>query len=451
MKIVIVGAGKVGTNLIKLLSVENHDVTVIDTNRKLVEAAVNDFDVIGYCGNGASFPVQEEAGVSSCDMFIAVTGSDELNIMSCLVADRISGAKTVARVRNTDYSGQLMFMQNKLGIDMLINPEYETAADIARTIEFPAATKLETFAKGRIDLAEVTVTEDSVLNGLMLRDLRRTLDASFLICAVQRGDNVFIPSGGFVISAGDRIHFTASRRELPKIFKAIGMQKKKIKSVMIIGGSRTAYYLAKDLIGAGLKVKLIELDRDRAAEIEAQLGGCAVVCGDGTDPELLAEENLHNFDAAVALTQTDEENIILCMHAEKQGVKKTACKINRDPLAKMVGSLLPDCSIVCPKQGTADIILRYIRAVSHADGNIVTLYKILGDRAEAAEFLATEDCPLVGIPLKELRLKQDMLIACVSHGRQVIIPDGNTEIKAGDSVIVITAGHVLDCLADILE
>ena len=272
-----------------------------------------------------------------------------------------------------------------------------------------------------------------------------------LICAVQRGDEVFIPAGNFVVQAGDKIHFTASRRELPRIFKTIKMDKKKIRSVLIIGGSRTAFYLARYLLKSGIKVKIIEANRDRAVELESGLKDCSVIWGDGTDPDLLREERLENFDAAVALTQIDEENIIFCMHAAKQGVDKTACKVNRDPLAKMVEDLLPDCSVVCPKQGTADIILRYIRAVTDTSGGIKTLYKILGGEAEAAEFLATDDCPLVGKSLKEIDLKKNTLIACVSRGRQVIIPDGNTEILSGDSVIVITAGQRIESLGGILE
>ena len=451
MKIIIVGAGKVGTNLIKLLADENHDITVIDSDSKLVNSVVNDFDVIGFCGNGASFPVQEEAGVDRCDIFIAVTGSDELNIMSCMVASKIGKAKTVARVRNTDYSGQLLFMQNKLGIDLLINPEFETAADISRTIEFPAATKIETFAKGRIDLAEFPVSSGSPLEGLMLKDIRRTLDVQMLICAVQRGDEVFIPAGDFTIQAGDKIHFTCSKKALYGTFKALGLQKKKIRSVLIVGGSRTAIYLAKYLVKTGHSVKVIESDLQRAHTIESALEGCSIICGDGTDPELLAEEGLSRFDAAVALTHIDEENFIFCMHAKKQGVEKTACKINRDPLARMIDELLPDCSVVRPKENTADIIIRYIRAVRNADGNIRTLYKLLGGQAEAAEFIAAKGCPLIGQPLKELKLKKNTLIACVSRGREVIIPDGNTVILEGDSVIIITAGHSVASLAEIME
>ena len=452
MKIIIVGYGKVGSHLAKLLSFEDHQVTVIDVNRSAVEEAVDEYDVIGINGNGASFPIQEEAGVDGCDMFIAVTGNDELNIMSCMVADRSGAKRTIARVRNTDYSGQLLFLQNKLGIDLIINPEFETAMELSRVIEFPAATKLETFARGRVELAEVTVTEDSPLNGLMLKDLRKNLDVAMLICAVQRQDEVFIPLGSFILRAGDKVHFTADRLQLAGIFKAIGLRKKKIKTVFIVGGSRTAYYLAQYLLKTGKKVKLVERDPQRAALIEDALDGASVICGDGTDPDLLFEEGISSFDACVALTQIDEENIILSMYAAGQGVQKTACKINRDPLVGMMNATLSDCSVVCPKTTTAGIILRYIRAIDNAHGSSVrTLYKILDSKAEALEFIVADECPLAGKALKELKLKRNVIVACVSRHKEVIIPDGNTVIKDGDSVIVITSGTPLTDLSEILE
>lgn len=452
MKIVIVGGGKVGTLLSLLLSDEGHEVTVIDTVSKIIENVVNAQDVSGFCGNGASFPIQEEAGVAKSDVFIAVTGSDELNIMSCMVAEKIGAKRSIARVRNTEYSDQLMFMQNKLGIDLIINPEYEAAAEIARILEFPAANAIETFAKGRIDLAEILVEAGSTLDGVKLRDLRKTIDAAMLICAVQRGDEVVIPDGNFEIKAGDRVHFTAAKRDLQKIFRMLGMQKKKIKSALIIGGSRTSFYLSKFLKKAGIETKIIENDRTRAVELEAALDGVSVICADGTDTDLLKEEGLENFDAAVALTDIDEENIIFSMYAKTQGVKKTVCKVNRGPLSDMVSAMMADCSFICPKTNTASIILRYIRAIDNDGGSEVqTLYKILGGRAEAVEFIAAENCPVIGVPLKELSLKPNIIIACVSHGNKVLIPDGNTVINAGDSVIVITAERSLYDLAEVLR
>ena len=452
MKIVIVGGGKVGIELVRLLSGEEHDVTVIDTAPKLIETIVNDNDVIGYCGNGASFPVQEEAGVAKCDIFIAVTGSDELNIMSCMVASKTGAKKTVARVRNTDYSGQLLFMQNKLGIDLVINPEFETALEISRILAFPAATAIETFAKGRIDLAQITVSEDSPLNNLKLSDIKSKLDTALLICAVQRGEEVFIPTGNFAIKAGDKVHFTAARHDLSAVFKALGIKRKKIKSVLIVGGSRTSYYLARYLLKLGKKVKIIEADFDRATELEGLLDGADVICADGTDTDVLLEEGLKSFDASIALTDIDEENIIFSLYAASQGVEKTVCKVNRGHLSPIVDSVLPDSSVICPKATTAGIILRYVRAVGNADGSpLETLYKILENKAEAVEFIANENCPLNNIPLKSLKLKPGAIIACVSRGKKVIIPDGNTEIQAGDGVIVITADRSVYDLKEILE
>ncbi len=452
MNIVIVGAGKVGQNLTRLLTLENHSVTVVDSDRKIVENLVNDFDVIGYFGNGAAFRAQEETGVSKCDCFIAVTGSDELNIMSCMLAAKIGAKRTIARVRNTEYSSQLLFMQNKLGIDLLINPEFETALELQRIIDFPAATRIETFAKGRIELAEIVIAENSPLVGITLKDLKQTFNISILVCAVKREDKVIIPDGNFVVTAGDRLYFTASKSALPSVFKVLGLQKKKIKSVLIVGGSRTAFYLAKHLLKSGKTVKLIELVEEHALQLEAELSGASVVCGDGTDTELLAEEGLADFDAAVALTNIDEENIILSMYASQHGVRKTACKINRDPLAKMTSSMLTDCSVVCPKTNTAAIILRYIRAVENASGDsIQTLYKILDGEAEAAEFIASEDSLIVGKPLRDLSLKPNHIVACVSSGKKVIIPDGNTVINPGDSVIIITSGASLTTLSDAIN
>lgn len=451
MNIIVVGAGKVGGNLTRLLALENHNVTVIDKEQGIIEELVNDFDVIGYCGNGAALGTQEETGVENCDCFIAVTGNDELNIMSCMLAARNGAKKTVARVRSTEYSGQLLFMQNKLGIDLLINPEYETAEELARILETPSATKVETFAKGRIELVEIVVSEDSPLVGVALKDLSGTVKVPFLICAVKRGEEVIIPGGSFVIAAGDRLHFTAARSNLGSIFKALDMSKKKVKSVLIVGGSRTAYYLAKYLLSVGKTVKLIELNPDRARKIEESLDGASVICGDGTDTELLSEEGISGFDAAVALTNIDEENIILSMYASKQGDIKTACKINRDPLAKMTSEMLSSCSVVCPKTNTAAIILRYIRAIENvSEDSIETLYKILDGAAEAVEFIAGEDSDIVGKPLREIKLKPGNIIACVSSGKKVIIPRGDTVINAGNSVIVITCGASLSSLSDAL-
>lgn len=451
MNIIVVGGGKVGRSLIELLSYEGHNVTVIESDKKLIETLVNDYDVIGLCGNGGSFSVMEEAGVKECDIFISVTGSDELNIMGCLIAEKLGAKRTVARVRNPEYSNHVSFMRSKLGLNLVINPELEAANEIARLIEFPAAVNIETFAKGRIELAEIEIEEGSILCGMKLAEIRRKLDLPMLVCAVQRDEKVIIPLGSFVIQAGDRLHFSASHRNLPKIFKTLGFTNKKIKSVLIVGGSRTAFYLAKRLSAAGMNVKLIEQNYEKAARLEETLDNVTIICGDGTDHELLSTERISDFDACVALTQIDEENVILSMYADSKGVEKTVSKVNRLALVKMMSKLHSGSSMVIPKQITAGTILRYVRAVSNVDGSeMKTLYQILDGKAEAMEFIASESCKLNGIALKNLNLKPNIIIACVSRGNTVLIPDGNTEIAKGDSVIVITAGQSIADLNEIL-
>lgn len=452
MNIIIVGGGKVGTKLTELLAGEGHDITVIDTAPKLIENIVNNQDVIGYCGNGASFPVQSEAGVEKCDVFISVTGSDELNIMSCLVAEKLGAKHSVARVRNPEYSLQMDFLRDKLGIDLVVNPDFESANEISRAIEFPSATKVETFAKGRIDLAEITVEEGSVLDGLHLYDLKKTVSVPMLICAVQRGEDVVIPSGNFVIKAGDILHFTTSKYSISKVFKALDIQKKKIKSVLIIGGSRTSFYLARHLLKVGIKVCIVEHDSERAAELETALDGATVICADGTDTEFLDEYRLENVDATVALTDMDEENMIFSMYAARRSVNKTICKVTRPALVNMLPSVTKNCSVIYPQEITSSLILRYIRAVdnSEASSSVQTLYRILDGKAEAAEFIASKSSALIGITLKDLKLKPDVIIACVSRRGSVIIPDGSTVIEPGDSVIVITAGQGVSDLNEIV-
>ncbi len=451
MNIIIVGGGKVGLALTELLAGEGHNVTIIDTAPKLIESIVNNQDVIGYCGNGASFPVQSEAGVDKCDVFIAVTGSDELNIMSCLVAEKMGAKHSVARVRNPEYSPQVDLMRDQLGIDLVINPDFESANEISRMIEYPAASKVETFAKGRIELAEISVDEDSPLNGMALYDVKKAVHSSLLICAVQRGEEVIIPSGNFVIKAGDTVHFTAPKIDLAKIFNTLGLRKKKIKSILMIGGSRTSYYLAKYLLHAGKKVRIIESDPARAAELEAHLDGASVVCADGTDTDVLDECGLENIDASVALTDMDEENMIISMYAANNSVCKTICKVTRPALVKMLPAVTKNCSVVYPQDITASIILRYIRAVNNSEGSgVQTLYRILDGRAEAAEFIAADTCELCGRPLRDLRLKPNVIIACVSRKKTVIIPDGNTVIQPSDSVVIITAGQGVTDLNEIL-
>ncbi len=452
MNIIIIGAGKVGTTLTALLSKEGHDLTLIDTVPRLVENIVNSHDVIGFCGNGASFPVQSEAGIEKCDVFIAVTGSDELNIMSCLVAEKLGAKHSVARVRNPEYSGQIHFLRDQLGIDLVINPDFETATEISRIIEIPAASKVETFAKGRVDLAEISVLEGSPLDGLALYDLKKTVRAPMLICAVNRDGEVIIPTGNFVIKAGDTVHFTTSRTSISRVFKELGMQKKKIKTVLIIGGSRTSYYLARHLLQVGIKVCVVENDPERAAEFEAAFSDVTVLCADGTDTEFLEEFHLENTDATVALTDMDEENMIFSMYAAEKQVKKTICKVTRSALLHVLPAVTKNCSVIYPQEITSSLILRFIRALENSESvaSVQTLYRLVDGKAEAAEFIISAESAMAGASLRELKLKPNVLIACVSRKGNVIIPDGSTTLSAGDRVIVISAGEGISDLDEIL-
>ncbi len=452
MKVIIVGCGKVGENLTQLLSREGHDVTVVDSDANLVENIVNEYDVQGVCDNGVSADVLSEAGCGQCDMFIAVTGSDELNIMCCLFAKKIGAKYTIARVRAPEYFSQIPFMRDQLGIGHIINPDFEAADEIARIIEFPAATKIETFSKGRIELAEIAVFKGSSLVGVKLRDLRKTFNTPMLVCAVQRGEEVIIPSGNFEIAAGDKIHFTASKLALPKVFKTLGMDNKKIRSVLIIGGSRTSFYLARHLLKSGIKVKIIENNAARAAELEVALKDATIICGDGTDSNLLSEEGLKGYDATVALTDIDEENIIFSAFAAKNGVDKTVCKINRQVFVQMLPSFLEECSVISPNSVVASIILRNVRSINNAEGNDINkLYRIIEEKAEALEFIANKKCKFLDVCFKDCNLKPNVIIACICRKGKVIIPDGFTAVEEGDSVIVITAGQTITSLNDILK
>ncbi len=452
MNIIIVGCGKTGETLTQLLSGEGHNVTVVDTAPNLVENIVNEYDVQGLRDNGASADVLGQAGCSQCDMFIAVTGSDELNIMCCIFAKKIGAKYTIARVRNPEYFSQIPFMRDKLGIGLVINPDFEAADEIARIIEFPAATKIETFSKGRIELAEIIVSKESSLVGVSLSDLRKTFNTPMLVCAVQRGEEVIIPTGNFEIAAGDKIHFTASKLALPEVFKTLGMDNKKIRSVLIIGGSRTSFYLARHLLNTGIKVKIIESNATRAAELEATLKGVTVICGDGTDSDLLGEEGLKRYDATVALTDIDEENIIFSVFAARNGVDKKVCKVNRHEFIAMLPSFLDDCSVISPNSVISSIILRYVRSINNAEGNDINkLYRIIEEKAEALEFIAQRNCRFLGVALKDCKLKPNVIVACICRKGKVIIPDGLTAVEEGDSVIVITAGQTITTLNDILE
>ena len=454
MKIIIAGCGKVGELLTSYISREGHDVVVIDTDAEIIEDIVNEYDVKGVVGNCGSNSVLGEAGAGDSDLIIAVTSSDELNIICCMVARKLGVRHAIARVRNPDYSEQMTFMRREFGLSMAVNPELDAAEEILRIIQFPAAVKIDTFAKGRVDLAEIRLDAGHPLCDKKLVDLPTLYGVGVLICAVQRGDDVIIPSSGdFTLREGDMIHLTASHKDLANFCAKLGIVSKRIKSVMIIGGGKIAYFLSKMLCEVGIKVKLVESDRERAETLSAQLPGVMVINGDGTDGDLLIEEGIDAVDASVSLTGIDEENIIISMFAGTRKVDKVITKINHLNIMKTLSSIGLEC-VVSPKNISANNILRYLRGIGNSEGSSVqALYKIVDGKAEALEFIASENFGALGTPLKDMRRKKNLLLVCIIRKNKIIYPHGSDTIEAGDSVIVVTkqSDDALRDLSDILE
>lgn len=452
MNILIVGCGKIGSTILASLAAEGHDITAVELDRDTLAEITNVYDVMGVCGNGADCDTLAEAGVADAEMFIAVTGSDELNMLACYLAGRMGARHTIARIRNPEYNDKsLTFLKQELGLSMAINPELLAARELFHTLKLPTAAKIETFSRGNFEMIELRLREDSPLLGVPLHELRSRYNAKFLICVVQRGDEVYIPDGNFVLQAGDRIGLTASPAEIQKLLRAIGLASKQARNVMILGGSRTAFYLAKRLLAAGTDVKIVDKDRALCEDLCDALPKTVVIHGDGSHQELLLEEGIRDMDAFLSLTGTDEQNILLSFFAASQNVPKAISKVNRPELAAMAERLGLEC-IVSPRKIIADVLVRYARALHNSMGSTIeTLYSLMDDRAEAVEFLVQDEPTLVDIPLKELSLKPNILIAGIIRNRRPIIPAGDDRILAGDKVVLLVAGQHLQELKDILK
>lgn len=451
MKIVIIGLGTIGKTILKNLSRKGHSITIIDEDKNKIESFIEKYDVSGIVGNGACLDIQREAGVRGADLAIALTNSDELNVFACLVAKKNGVKNTVARVRNPDYRKQIMEMKDELGISMIVNPEQDTAAEIFNLINLPSIAQVEHFAKGRVLLVEIVAGKGCALIGETLITLGKKLNTKVLICAVQRGQNVIIPTGNFVIEEGDRIHLTSDAKSLRDFLAEVNLVKSPLKNIMIVGGSRIAYYLANELSKKKYKIKLIESNRDVAEELASELPRVTVIHGNGTQHELLIEEGIEAMDAFVALTDIDEENMVVTMFANKMKVKKTITQIKSDDLVGMLDELGIE-NTVSPQNIVANRIISYIRALANTRGsNVLTLYRLVNDQVEALEFYAKKPEPIYDKPLKELKIKENCLVACIIRENEVIIPNGNDTIKLGDNVIVVTTHKNFDDLTDILE
>ena len=451
MKVVVIGNGKIGSSLSSALVSEGHDVTIVDNNEAKLNRSKNTLDVMCIEGNGATSETQLEASVDKSQIVISVTPYDELNILSCLIAKRLGAEKTISRVRMPEYFKQMHLIKEELGLSMVINPELITASEIFRVLTLPAAVKVEVFGKGRLELIEFKVTDKTGIAPVNLHNLYKKVKTKFLVCAVQRDKEVFIPTGDFIIRNNDRLSIAATHKSIEKFFRSSGLMKDKVKSVMIAGGGMIGYYLASQLLSVGMRVKIIEKDEDRSLEIARLLPQAIVIHGDGTDQALLMEEGIMSADAFVALTGIDEENIILSLFAKENTNAKVVTKINRDNYINIASQIGIDC-IVSPKSLVVSNVISYVRSLDNAaDSEIESLYYLVGGEVEAIEFKVKENVEnVVGTPLKDMKLKGNILISAIIRKREIIIPDGNTEIELGDSVVIVAKEHRFSKLKDIL-
>ena len=451
MQIILVGGGSVGVSLVGQLQNEGHDITVIDTDARVIEQISNTYDVMGYVGNGATFDVLRSVGIENCDLLIATADSDELNLLCCMAAHKLGAKNTIARVRDPEYRKQITEMQDDFGIAMIVNPEMDTANEMFNLISLPSVAQIEYFAKGKALLVEIVAEKGCSLIGETLISLGKKLNTKVLICAVQRGEKVIIPSGNFMIEEGDKIHLTSDAKTLGDFLSEVNLVKSPFKNIMIVGGGRTGFYLADALSKKKYNVKLIDDNVSDADELADILPRVTVVSGNGTQHDLLIEEGMEVMDAFVALTDVDEENMIVSMFANKKKVKKTITQIRSDDLYGMLDELGINNN-VSPKRIVASRIISYIRALSNSRGsNVLTLYKLVNNQVEALEFSARKQEEIYDKPLKELKIKENCLIACIIRENEVIIPNGSSEIKLGDNVVVVTTHKNFDDLTDVFD
>ena len=451
LSVIIVGCGKVGAALVEQLIREGHDITVIDSDARKIQEITDQYDVMGLAGNGASYSMQMEAGIENADLLIAVTGSDELNLLCCTVAKRVGDCAAIARVRNPDYSTEVGYLREKLGLAMIINPDLEAAKEAARVLSLPTALEVDSFAHGQAELISFTVPQGNMLDGMEIAELGKSIRLEILICAVEREGEVYIPSGNFTLRAGDNISFAATRSSARKFLRQIGFDVDQVKSVMIIGGGKTAYYLAKMLLNSGVSVKIIELNAARCEELSVLLPKAIIINGDGSSEELLREEGITTVEGFVPLTGIDEENVMLTLFASRVSQAKVITKIDRINFKNVISSLNLG-SVIYPRYITSEAIIAYVRAKKDSMGsNIETLYHMFDHRVEAIEFRVDSPSSVTDVPLTELPIKEGILIACINRRGKIIIPSGQDSIRVGDTVIIVTRHAGFDEIDNILR
>lgn len=450
MKIVVVGGGKVGEVICQELSTEENDIVLIDKNQDLIDRLLNKFDIMGICGNGASYDILVEAGVENCDIFISVTEMDEINIIASILAKKIGAEYTVARVRNPEYSQQLQLVRESLGISLLINPELSTARDIANNFNYPSALSVENFVGNRVSLLELEINEGSALAGLTLKEVRNRFE-SILICVIHRDDQSFIPDGDSTLEEGDHVFITGAYPDLRNFLKLTGQETKSVSSATIVGGGRITYYLLNMLKQTKINTKVIEVNEERCETLSYAFPHSTIIHADGTDHDVLEEQRITEYDVFVSMTGIDEENLILSAYAKQQGVPKIITKMSRPALLKVFKGF-DNQSIVTPKRIVANEIIQFVRSRSNTQGsNVEALYRLADNQVEALQFRVQKNSAICGIPLSELKTKSNLLIAFIVRGEQLIYPAGSDTIEPFDKVIVVTTEKDFDDINDILE
>lgn len=449
MNIIIIGAGKIGKTLTGSLRAEGHDVVVVDIDEQRVDKVVEEQDVNGICGNGTHCDVLKEAGVQNSYLVISTTFSDEINILACLIARKMGARHAIARVRGPEYVRQFDFMRNELSISMMVNPDMSVATEISRILKFPAATNYETFAGGRIDMVEASIKSGNNIIDKPIYEISQMYGNKFLICAVRRNEEVFIPNGDFIIREKDKIYIAGPHKSVVNIFKGMGIAKNRVKDVMIIGGSRIAHYLAVLLIKMGMSVTVIEKNRDRCKFLSEHIPEARIVLGNSADHNLLIEEGMDKCDAVVSVTDSDEANFLVAMYAETYNVKKIVTKINEPEFYQLYDKIMGE-SAVSLNQITSSAIVKYLRGRLNTNSNeMKALYKLMGGRIEAIEFLAQDNTYYIDKPIRSLKFKKNILIAAISRKRKIIFPTGDDIIEPGDTVIVVTKDKAIRSLKDI--
>ena len=451
MDIIIVGCGKVGFTLVEQLSNEDHNIVVIDEKPEKVQYITDRLDVMGIVGNGINHKTLLEAGIATADLLIAVTGDDEKNLLCCVIAKKTGHCQTIARVRNPIYNGEIAFLKKEFGLAMIINPELTAANEISRVFQFPSAIRVDSFAKGHVELLHFKVSENSPLIHLKLFNLHQTLHSNVLVCTVIRGSEVIIPNGDFEFRAGDTVAIASERRNAIDFFRKIGIVKNRVGNAILAGGGKVSFYLAKILIQSGIRVTIIEINPSRCDVLSELLPEATIICGDATDQDLLSEEGLEQAQGFAALTGLDEENILLSLYANDVSNAKTVTKINRSSFNSVINEMNLG-SIIYPRVITADYILKYVRStVNSINSNVETLYKLAGGKAEALEFIIKENSAVAGIPLQDLNFRKNTLICCIYRNGKVILPGGQDMMLAVESVLVVICGYLISYIKEILE